>query len=64
MKFASVVVDTKGSFMLKVQYGYRRSILSVLCVHLVSISVRLLEAYRYGQNVAVPPESWGQCQVV
>ncbi len=51
------VVGIKGMFC--VGYGYGRSLLSVLCVHFVCISVRLLEAYEYGQNVAVPLEVMG-----
>ncbi len=33
-----------GSFMLHIWYGYRQSLLSVLCVHFVRISVCLPEA--------------------
>ncbi len=49
----------KGSFMFYVRYGHGRSLLSLLCIHFVSISVCLREAYGYAQNVAVPPEIGG-----
>ena len=45
--------------MLNVKYGYRRSLLSVLCVHFVCISARFHKAYGYGPNGAVPPETMG-----
>ncbi len=45
--------------MLHVRYKYGWSLLSVLCVHFIRISVRLLEAHGYGRNVAVAPEIVG-----
>ncbi len=45
--------------MLYVRYGYRWSLLSALCVQLVHIFVRLLEAYGYGRSIAVPPDIVG-----
>ncbi len=42
--------------MLNVRYEYKQSLLSLLCVHFVCISVCLLEAYVYQQNVAILPK--------
>ncbi len=44
---------------LRYRYGYGRSLLSILGFHFDHIFVRLLEAYRSGQNVAVLPEILG-----
>ena len=47
--------------MLNVKYGsgYGQSSLSVLSVLFVRISARILEAYGYGPDGAVPPETVG-----
>lgn len=54
----------KGSFMLNLRdiYGHGHRLLSVLCINVIRICTRFLEAYRYRKNWGEPLEIVGAVQ--